>query len=114
MSDRHIRRLGSDYTQAFSNLLPQGLAWPRHASSVLMKVVSGLASIFGFVDARAADLLEIETDPRFTGELLEDWERAFGLPDKCLSEPVSIADRRIALVLRMTLLGAQSREFFIN
>lgn len=114
MSDRHIRRSGSDYTQAFSNLLPQGLAWPRYSTSVLMKLVKGLMSSFGFIDRRAADLLEIETDPRATGEMLTDWERAFGLPDKCVSEPLTVADRRTALLIRMTMMGAQSREFFIE
>ena len=113
MLDRHVRRSGADYGTALASLLPTGLAWPREANSVLMRLVGGLANVLGFVDARAADLLEREVDPRFTIEMLEDWERAFGLPDECLSEPLTVADRRDALLLRITMLGAQSREFFI-
>ena len=77
-----------------------------------MQTVTGLSQIWGFVDSRAADLLEIESDPRTTVELLPDWERAWGLPDPCYSAPQSIEARRKALVFKMTMLGSQSREFY--
>lgn len=114
--DRHVRRTAEDYREAFAALLPQGTAWPRHPDAVLQSVLLGLAGIWGEgqgADGRAADLLERETDPRATLELLPDWERAFGLPDACLAEPVTIADRHAALVARFTMLGGQSRPFFI-
>jgi uncharacterized protein YmfQ (DUF2313 family) len=115
MSDRHIRRSGSDYTDAFLSMLPQGQAWPRHAlGSAMVMGITGLCDYWGFVDGRAADLLEIESDPRSTVELLPDWERNWGLPDPCYAEPQTIGQRQIALVMRMTMQGAQSREFFIN
>lgn len=111
--DRHIRRGGDSYAEAFASLLPQGIAWPRESQSVLMRVVKGIGQIWGFVDSRAADLLERESDPRLTVELLPEWERAWGLPDPCFGEPISIADRQKMLVMKMTLLGAQSRAFFV-
>ncbi len=115
MADRHVRRSGNDYAQGLFSLLPQGLAWPRTSGTVLYKVVTGLGQIFGFVDDRAADLLEVETDPRLTTELLPEWETAFGLPDNCIPlPPTDEPTRRENLVDRMTLLGAQSREFFID
>ena len=111
--DKHVRRSGSDYTKAFLSLLPQGLAWPRNVDAVLYKFVDGLAQVMGYVDGRAADLLEIESDPRKATETLEDWERNFGLPDLCLPIPPSTPqDRRTALVARMIMLGAQDRDFF--
>jgi uncharacterized protein YmfQ (DUF2313 family) len=113
MRDRHVRRSGNDYAGALALLLPQGIAWPREPESVLMRVMRGLAQIFGFVDARAADLLETESDPRKTIELLPDWERAWGLPDPCYRQAQTIDQRHALLMLKMTLLGAQSREFFI-
>jgi len=79
-----------------------------------MQTVRGLAGVWGFVDSRAADLLERESDPRKTIELLPDWERNWGLPDPCVKEPISIYDRQVALVQKMTMLGAQSRQFFID
>ncbi|UPK03093.1 putative phage tail protein [Bradyrhizobium sp. 170] len=115
MSDRHIRRGGGDYTDAFLSMLPQGQAWPKHApDSVLVRGISGLCDYWGFVDGRAADLLERESDPRQTVELLPDWERNWGLPDPCYEEPQTIGERQLALVMRMTMQGAQSREFFIS
>jgi uncharacterized protein YmfQ (DUF2313 family) len=112
--DRHIRRSGDDYGVALANLLPTGAAWPREPDRIIMKVVSGLAEIFGFVDSRAADLLERESDPRQTIELLQDWERNWGLPDPCFAEAITVAERQKMLVMKMTLLGAQSRAWFIE
>ena len=113
MADRHVRRSGSDYAHALLALLPTGQAWPRDIGSALSRTVAGLCEYWGFVDGRAADLLERETDPRYTLEMMSDWERAFGLPDKCLTEPLTMEDRRKALMTRITMLGGQSREFFI-
>ena len=55
-----------------------------------------------------------ESDPRATIELLPDWERNWGLPDPCYTAPQTIGQRQLALVMRMTMQGAQSRAFFIN
>ena len=112
--DKHITRSGDDYVSALSQLLPHGISWPRTVDSVLMKLVNGLSQIWGVVENAASLLLEVESDPRITASLLPEWERAFGLPDPCLSEPLTIGDRRTALIMRMTLLGEQSREFFIR
>jgi uncharacterized protein YmfQ (DUF2313 family) len=115
MTDKHIRRSGDDYIDALAALLPFGPAWPREYDSTLMKLVGGFAQMWGDpVDKRAADLLEIESDPRTTTELLPDWERNFGLPDPCYTAPQSVGQRQLALVMRMTMLGAQSRAFFIG
>ena len=115
MTDKHIRRSGDDYVDALAALLPTGPAWPREPETALMALMGGLAQIWGDpVDARAADLLERESDPRSTIELLPDWERNWGLPDPCYTGPLTIHDRQVALVARMTMLGAQSRQFFID
>lgn len=114
-NDNWVQRTGDDYAAGFNSLLPQGVAWPRNPDSVLQKVVSGLSEIWGDqVEAMAALLLNIESDPRSTLSLLPEWERAFGLPDECLAEPLTIGDRQKALVQRMTMLGDQSRAFFIE
>lgn len=113
-SEKWVQRTADEYTEGFNRLLPEGDAWPRQPDSVLQKVVSGLAQIWGDqVESLAALLLTIESDPRATTILLPDWERAWGLPDTCLDEPLTFDDRRAALVQKMTLLGAQSSEFFI-
>lgn len=111
--DRHVRRSGDDYAEALTDLLPYGQAWPRWIDSTLMRTVRGLAQVWGYFDSRAADLLERESDPRYTLELLPDWERNWGLPDPCFVQAQTIDQRHALLILKMTLLGAQSREFFI-
>lgn len=113
MADRHVRRGAEDYADALAWLLPTGPAWPRAAESVLMRLVSGLAAIWGYVDSRAAELLERESDPRLTIEMLDDWERNFGLPDPCFAQGHTIAERQAILVEWMTLEGGQSRGFFV-
>lgn len=110
--DKHVRRSGSDYAQAMMRLLPRGQAWPRSIESTLAMTIEGLADYWGFVDSRAADLLEIESDPRTTVELLPDWERNWGLPDPCFPAATSIPERQKMLVMYMTMLGGQSRAWF--
>lgn len=94
-------------------LLPQGQAWPRAQESTLFGTIDGLCQFYGYVDGRAADVLERESDPRKTIELLPDWERAFGLPDPCFASPQTIEARRRILVMWMTWMGGQSRNYFI-
>jgi uncharacterized protein YmfQ (DUF2313 family) len=113
--DRYRAHDAADYAEAYGDLLPQGLAWPRDIDSVLQKTVRGLTKIWGdVVDSAASLMLTQESDPRKTVILLPDWERAWGLPDECLAEPLSITDRQAALVDKITMNGAQSREFFIE
>jgi uncharacterized protein YmfQ (DUF2313 family) len=107
-----IRRDGDDYWPPLRRLLPRGIAWPRDPDTVLQKTARGLAQIWGFVDKRAADLLEIEGDPRKTIEMLPDWEENFGLPEPCLPAPQTEELRRKVLVWKMTLMGGQSRQWF--
>jgi uncharacterized protein YmfQ (DUF2313 family) len=110
--DRHIRRSGDDYAQQFLTLLPQGQAWPREPDSTLSRACDGLSQYWGFVDGRAADLLERESDPRQTIEILPEWEKAWGLPDPCFPSATTIAERQLMLVLFMTWMGGQSRQYF--
>jgi uncharacterized protein YmfQ (DUF2313 family) len=114
MPDSHVTRTGEDYADALQSLLPQGQAWPRFWDSVLMKTVRGLTGIWGNFELAASLLLEQESDPRLTILMLSDWERNWGLPDPCYTGPLTIRDRQIALVARMTLMGNQSRQFFID
>lgn len=92
-------------------LLPPGLAWPREADATLTKLLRALAYEFCRVKDRGQDLLS-EIDPRTTLELLEDWERVFGLPDEC-STPTTIAGRRTALHGKMLGFGDPSEAYFV-
>ena len=91
--DRHVRRGGREYLVSFLKLLPLGIAWPRKRDSILVKTSRGLTNVWGYVDSRAADLLERESDPRKTIELLPDWEASWGLPDVCFPPGVRIEEQ---------------------
>jgi len=103
-----------DYVHAFNQLLPIGQAWTRDPTSYQQLFYTGLNNYWGAVDASAAQLLTVESDPRTTLVLLPDWLRAWGLPDPCVAEPLTTQDLRNALVTKMTMLGGQSIAFFTN
>lgn len=102
-----------DYLQQLQALLPQGPAWSREQDTVLTKLLTAFAEEFARVDLRIDNLLN-EADPRTTNELLTDWERVAGLPDLCTGIPATIALRRELLVSKLTNVGGQSRQFFID
>jgi uncharacterized protein YmfQ (DUF2313 family) len=112
--DKHIRRSGDDYGEAFQALMPRGQAWPRDKRSTPRRVCDALAFFWGYVDGRVADLLERESDPQKTVELLPEWERAFGLPEECFPDAQTIGERQRMLVTKMTWQGGQSRQYFID
>lgn len=103
----------ADYLAQLKALAPQGAAWSRESGSTLSALFEGLADELARADGRADDLL-IETDPRAVTELLEEWERAYGLPDGCVVADPTVPGRRLALHQRVASLGGQSRPYFIG
>lgn len=105
----------TDYLAQLQALLPQGPAWPRDAEAELTRLLSAWAAELARVDGRAVDLVE-EADPRTTTELLSDWERVAGLPDPCveaLAGTQTTAQRRAALLAKLTTIGGQSAAYYI-
>lgn len=105
----------TDYLAQLQALLPQGPAWPRDADAELTRLLTAWADELARVDGRTLDLVE-EADPRTTAELLADWERVVGLPDPCvaaLAATQTTAQRRAALVGKLTTIGGQSAAYYI-
>jgi len=101
------------YANQLRALLPHGLAWAAEPGSFLAKVLLAIGDELARVDRRAA-ILMAESDPRTAVEMLEDWERVFGLPDGCRPEiPLSYEERQVAVAQRLASRGGQSRAFFI-
>jgi uncharacterized protein YmfQ (DUF2313 family) len=98
------------YLQMLRKLLPKGKAFRQAEDALLVKLLQGMADEFVRVDDRAEALI-LESDPRTTYELLEDWERICGLPDDCTGLAPTIAERRAQVVARLILRGSQSRAF---
>ena len=100
------------YTQVFQALLPKGRIWPRDAEAVLTKLLSSWADELARVDVRADDLLD-ELDPDTAFEMLTDFERVSDLPDKCVYGEETIAQRREAILAKLTSRGGQTPAYFI-
>lgn len=77
----------------------------------LAQLLEALANEFCRVDDRVQDLIR-ESDPSQTIELLEDWERALGLPDECTPEAADEIERRTQLLQKLTNIGGISAEFY--
>lgn len=92
----------AEFRAALQALLPRGAAWPRHEDAVLTRFLGGLASRQAALHARIGDLSERESYPPIASEMLEDWERALGLPDECSAGLTLIEQRRAAVVARLT------------
>lgn len=102
----------AEYLAQLQALLPPGAAWRRDVGSALTEFLAALAEELARIDQRIEALLD-EADPRSTTELLTDWERVAGLPDACTGPLPTLAQRRAALVARLTSIGGQSRAYFI-
>lgn len=100
-----------DYAAAHAKFMPTGLAWPRAAGSVLMRLFRGLASGYTLID-RCLAMLVRELDPRSTSALLPDWETFAGLPDECSLDTATESERRDALTSKITASGGASAEYF--
>ncbi|PTT59353.1 phage tail protein, partial [Pseudomonas sp. HMWF007] len=104
----------ADYLEQLKALLPPGQAFPRESGTTLHNLLDGMSVELARADSRAETLPE-EANPATTIELLGDWERVVGLPDKCsgaLEE--TLQGRRSALLAKLTSTGGQSPSYFIQ
>jgi uncharacterized protein YmfQ (DUF2313 family) len=83
----------AEWLQATIDLLPQGEAWSRDPASNLAGVMGVIAAERKARHDRKLQLLEIESFPTRSAELLPEWERTAGLPDPCRAVPGSQAER---------------------
>jgi uncharacterized protein YmfQ (DUF2313 family) len=103
----------ADYLQSLQAAMPTGPIWPRDPDAIWTATLSAVADAMGRLDARAQQLI-VEADPRTTSELLSDWERVAGLPDRCAGLSPSIQLRRASLVEKLTAVGGQSAAYLIS
>ena len=105
---------GDQYLSMLQALLPSGMAWPRDPDAVLTNLLRAWSDEFAREGARIDDLLN-ESIPVNVRELLTDWERVLALPDSCTAAlNLSIDQRRAAVGTKITSVGGQSRQFFID
>lgn len=100
-----------DYARLIGQLLPPGQAWQRGADTVLAAFVEALAMEPARLDAAMHELLA-ELDPAQTLALLATWEGMCGLPDQCSQPGETVAERREAVVAKLSAQGGQSPAYF--
>lgn len=101
------------YLNQLIALLPSGQAWNTEAGSNLTAVLGVMAAELAYIHGRADTVIR-EALPSTTVELLPDWEALAGLPDSCSPLADTLPERISALVSKITRIGGQSRQFFIN
>lgn len=108
-----MARTSADYREHLKALLPPGQAFPREAGTEMHNLLDGLAQEWARIDARGERLI-IEANPFGSVELLPDWERVAGLPDKCAGTlETTQQGRRNALISKLSSTGGQSPAYFI-
>lgn len=106
----------ADYVAQLKELLPPGPAWPRgDSASMLAMLIEVWAQEFAKVDARVHALVT-EADPRAAQETFSEWLEQWGLPDECIElwSTVNNNTLRTLLVQKVTTVGGQNRQFFID
>jgi uncharacterized protein YmfQ (DUF2313 family) len=99
----------SNHLNFLKLLLPQE-AYDR-AAPVLSSDLAAVARQLDLVQS-AADALLLEMDPRTTVLLLDDWERAYGLPDGGLMAATTISERQARLTAKVQQTGGLSKPYF--
>lgn len=94
-------------------LLPRGVLWDLEDGSAISRVLLGLADELARIDARSEDLIR-EIHAPTTLELLADFERVYGLPDPCLGEEQSTAQRIASVVQKVTAVGGQTKAYYVG
>ncbi|MFK0090636.1 YmfQ family protein [Pseudomonas sp. NPDC090755] len=106
-------RATEEYREQLQALLPVGPAWDPELAPEVDAILAGMATELARIDGRVVDLVG-EMDPATTTELLADWERVAGLPDKCAGTlETTVQGRRNALLAKLTATGGQSKAYFI-
>lgn len=100
------------YKSLFKKLLPKGRLWAAEPGSLFDSLLEGLAIEPARVEGRGIDFLN-EMDPRTTFEMLDNWERLLRIPDECTPPgDVSLYQRRVRILQKLTTGGGQSLSFF--
>lgn len=106
-------RTVADYAAQLRALLPPGPAWDREFNSGVDELLQAAAQELAREDLRAAALLA-ESDPSTVRELVPDWERVMQLPDPCMGESPTFADRQLAVRRRLLEVGGQTPAYFVE
>lgn len=107
-------RTSAEYLEQLKALLPPGNAFPREPGTTMESLLDGMAQEWARIDARG-EYLVIDSNPMTSVELLPDWERVAGVPDKCTGTlETTIQGRQNVVRAKLASTGGQSRAYFIE
>lgn len=112
MAKRPLAATAADYVEQFRRLLPPGPIWSMGSGDELHGIASGQADEAARIHGRVLDLLNTEADPRTTSEMLDAWERNWGLPEHCMPASTTDAERRARLAAKVAAQGGQSQAYY--
>jgi uncharacterized protein YmfQ (DUF2313 family) len=105
--------LVQSYYSMLTALLPSGILWQQlQQDDVFIGLMQSMAEELARLHQREDDLLN-EADPRTVYEMLPEWEAAYGLPDPCVGDSLTLQQRLDLLYLKVINKGGQSKPFFI-
>ena len=95
-----------DYYQQLKALMPKGVAWVDE--DPVLRAVAAECAVLHW----RTDRLFIESIPTRTEQMLDEWERDWGLPDPCFTD-TGITARCAALVAKVRNNSVPSRLFVL-
>ncbi len=102
----------ADFLSGVQGLLPRGRAWPRRLTATLAQFAGGIGDALYDFHQQCVQLLEVESDPARTVQLLPDWEADYGLPDSCSGPSPTLEQRHNALLAKIGAVGGQSAAYY--
>ncbi|MBI2769981.1 MAG: DUF2313 domain-containing protein [Burkholderiales bacterium] len=95
-------------------LQPPGAALPTSPAANFTKLLEAAAAMLGDSEQQFDEWFA-QYDPLQATTMLTDWERLLGLPDCCDAGTTrTLPQRRLDVLEKLTMLGGQSRQFFID
>ncbi len=115
MADLFARRDIEQYTNSLADYLPGGCLFASASvdSSNFRKLLRGMAGELFRANGLLKEYSE-EIIPDLTTKFIEEWESALGIPDSCFSGTGSLTDRRRDILTKLSALGVQTRQDFID
>lgn len=99
--------LDEEYKKLLYHLLPSGPAWDG-----VNPLLDGLAPSLARVHQRAIELM-IEIDPARANELIDRYEKLYGLPDSCAPDGVqTLQQRQQRLDAKANVVGGINEQFY--
>ncbi|OGO02361.1 MAG: hypothetical protein A2Y72_02210 [Chloroflexi bacterium RBG_13_53_26] len=102
------------HAQRLADYLPGGRLFSSRniASSNLRKFLLGLAHEMTIADGHLCNY-QNDIAPSVTTYFIDEWEKALGIPDSCLTGTGALVERRRDVVLKLAALGVQTVEDFV-